>query len=160
MSTVVGVFIIFIIIIGMVGFAHQVTTGCTEKIQRERGRKQQLQMAYREKKQDLTELKEMELSLIRQVEGNLDYSLGALAEGGDLITDISKPARKSSSMANQTIIDVLLAEKLLSPEDLMKAENYKQQSKSPYAIDEILSLLGYVSPDIIQRIKRRYPNLS
>ncbi|MFV0347977.1 MAG: hypothetical protein ACK5JO_05270 [Halodesulfovibrio sp.] len=161
MSMLFGVFIVFVLIIGVAGFGYQATTGLTDKIQVQRARKQQLQMKYRETKQTLTDLKEMELSLTRQLDGVDDYSIGALTEGGDLITGVQKPAaKKRATTAQQTVVDVLLAEKLLSPEDLAKAENYKQQSKSPYEIDEILSLLGYVNPDVIQRIKRRYPHLA
>ncbi len=160
MSALVAVFFIFLLIVGVVAFGHQVTTGYLDKIQKQRSRKQQLQMNYRELKQTVTELREQEVTLTRQVDGFVDFSLGALTEGNDLITGIAKPGARRATTAHHTVVDVLLAEKLLSPEDLMKAENYKQQSKSPYAIDEILSLLGYVSADVIERIKRRYPNLS
>lgn len=160
MSTLLGVFLVFLLIIGVAGFGYQATTGLTDKIQVQRSRKQQLQMKYRDVKQSLTDLKEMELTLNRQLDGVDDSSLGALTEGGDLITGMQKPASRKVTTAQNTIVDVLLAEKLLSPEDLAKAESYKEQSKSPYAIDEILSLLGYVNPDVIQRIKRRYPHLS
>ncbi|UZP69055.1 hypothetical protein N1030_08830 [Desulfovibrio mangrovi] len=160
MSTLLGVFLVFLLIIGVAGFGYQATTGLTDKIQVQRSRKQQLQMKYRDVKQSLTDLKEMELTLNRQLDGVDDSCLGAFAEGGDLITGMQKPASRKATTAHNTIVDVLLAEKLLSPEDLAKAESYKEQSKSPYAIDEILSLLGYVNPDVIQRIKRRYPHLS
>ncbi|GFM37095.1 hypothetical protein DSM19430T_17790 [Desulfovibrio psychrotolerans] len=158
MGYVIAVFIIFLVIIGMVVVGHQTTTGYLEKIQFQRGRKQKLTQALRDAKQGLADLRETQMFITRQLEGVADYSLGAA--GGDLITGTGKPAARRAAMAHHTVVDVLLAEKLLSSEDLMKAENYKLQSKSPYAIDEILSLLGYVSPDVIQRIKRRYPNLS
>lgn len=160
MSAVVGVFLIFMALIAVVAFGHHATTSYIEKIHSQRNRKQQLRVTYRNLMQNVTDLKEAEMSLARQVEGFTDYSLGALTEGGDLITGISKPKGHKAPAVFHTVVDVLLAEKLLRPEDLAKAENYKQQSKSPYAIDEILSLLGYVHSDVIERIKRRYPNLS
>lgn len=59
----------------------------------------------------------------------------------------------------QTVIDLLLHERLLTPEQLAKARSYKEQSGSPYPLYEILSMLDYVRADVVQRLRQRHPNL-
>lgn len=152
----IAIFVGLVLVVGILAINHQATTGYANKVVTLKGKKLKVISEIRDLKQAITDYRELEVALTRQVDGFTEDSLDL---GTDLITGVKQQKRASRAPAN-SLVDVLLAEKLLAPEDLAKAEAYKDQSKSPYSIDEILAMLGYVKPDVIERVKRRYPNLS
>ena len=156
MPMLLGIFVAFVALVAMVILGHQNSTSMADKINALQRKKRTLVGQINDLKQATREMKETEV-LLSQRTDELSDSDG-LDMGSDLITGVKKPKR-ATAPAN-SLVDVLLAEKLLSPDQLSKAEAYRQQSKSPYGIDEILAMLGYVSPDVIQRIKNKYPQLS
>lgn len=153
----IAIFVGFIFIIAILAINHQASAGHMNKIVKLKGRKQKLISEIKDIKRAMADYKELEMALNRQVEGISGEE--GLNLGADLITGVEAPKRAAKAPAN-SLIDVLLAEKLLTTDDLAKAEAYKEQSKSPYSVDEILAMLGYVKPEVIERVKRRYPNLS
>ncbi len=150
MTILFGVFIVFVALAGALAVGHASSTGYLERIRVQRARRNQLQARYRALREEVAELRKRETFLARKVEG--------LREG-NTVPEEQKTSRRAACCPTETVVDVLLREKLLAPENLAKAERYRQQTNSPHTIDEILSLLGYVSGDVIQRIKRRYPHL-
>ena len=159
MMMLLGIFGVFIGVVAVLAMGQSATNKYIDRIRRERTRRQKLRTHLHELKKTLAELRETELLLSQQLGGDEHFSLPVEGEGGDLITGMARPKAQKTPEKFSSIVDVLLAERLLSHDDLAKAERYKLQSKSPYPIDEILPMLGYVSADVIQRVRRRYPSL-
>lgn len=89
----------------------------------------------------ITEIED-DLKATRSRERELQDQVNRLLSERDNL--VSLTVQKGSAKP-RTAVDVLLAAGKLTPEGLQKATDYKQKTRSPYDIEEILVLLDLVS---------------
>ncbi|NHZ46779.1 hypothetical protein [Nitratidesulfovibrio liaohensis] len=95
----------------------------------------------------------------------VEYELGRRLAEADKRASQAMEVRKQRDARQQasqfgSILDALVHERLLTAEQLAKARSYRDQTRSQYPLSEIVTMLDYVKPDVVQRMRLRYPKLS
>lgn len=96
---------------------------------------------------------EDEVRTVRNRERDLQDQINRLISERDNL--VSLTARTGSSKA-RNVVEVLLNSGTITPEGLQKATDYKQKTRSPYSIEEILVLLDQVTVEDVRAAKRQF----
>ena len=91
-------------------------------------------------------------ALQARLQGLQDQVTQLISERNNLV---SLAARAGSSRP-RSVVDLLLGSGRITPEGLQKATDYKQKTRSPYSIEEILVLLDQVSVEDMRAAKREF----
>lgn len=153
MDIVLGGVIGFVLLVMVLVSTQRSKAAHEERLRELHARRRALAVDLRKLQENMQQLKVVAHELRRKV-AEADERANRAAE--------VRKQREARQQAGgfDSIIDVLLHERMLSAEQLAKARSYKDQTRSPYPLSEILTMLDYVKPDAMLRVRQRYPRLS
>ena len=128
------------------GLFYSLTQGAKEQAAKYRSGNQQLRISLSDVQEKLRALKELEAALVSRVR---------LQEQQERI--LLEQKRKFNSTlphVERDIVDVLLEENMVSPDQVGKAEQYVAKTGVKQNLDAVFVLLGFVRPDAMERVKR------
>ncbi|MBG3876980.1 hypothetical protein FVW20_08135 [Desulfovibrio oxamicus] len=152
MDMVLGAVVGFVLLVAVLVVNQRSSAAHEERLRELHARRRALAVDLRKLQENIQQLKVVEYELGRR-----------LAEADKRATQAMEVRRQRDAhqQASQfdSILDVLLHERLLTAEQLGKARSYKEQTRSQYPLSEIVTMLDYVKADVVQRMRLRYPRL-
>ena len=95
---------------------------------------------------------EDELRNVRNRERDLQDQINRLISERDNLVSLTA---RSGTTRPRNVVEVLLNAGRITPEGLQKATEYKQKTRSPYSIEEILVLLDQATVEDVRGAKRQ-----
>lgn len=95
---------------------------------------------------------EDEIRTVRNRERDLQDQINRLISERDNLVSLTA---RTGSKRPRNVVEVLLNAGTITPEGLQKATDYKQKTRSPYSVEEILVLLDQASVEDVHAAKRQ-----
>jgi hypothetical protein len=89
---------------------------------------------------------------VRNRERDLQDQINRLISERDNLVSLTA---RTGSKRPRNVVEVLLNAGSITPEGLQKATDYKQKTRSPYSVEEILVLLDQASVEDVRAAKRQ-----
>lgn len=114
-----------------------------------KAKNQKLEVQNTDLKKQVEAFQQRESLLRRRLSETEDSTPASFTVPGSV--EMEKPQRKVKAVG---VVDVMLKRKMITPEQVAKAEKYKQESGSDYPLEEILKLLDYATPQVVESARR------